>query len=141
MFDRCIYFNGNALVRTLNRIWEEAFQEFGLSPAHAYLLRYVLANPGCTQRAIARARELSDSTVTRFIDVLVHKRLIVRQGTSQDKREILVYPTKQGQALQDRLEATGKMLYQRMRKILGATGFDGLVAGMRSARENISAID
>ena len=53
MFERCLYFNLNALTRRVNKIWGQAFQALGLSPSHAYLLRVVLATPGMTQQEIA----------------------------------------------------------------------------------------
>lgn len=139
MFDRCIYFNVNALTRAVNRLWEDAYQGFGLSPAHAYLLRYVLANPGCTQKAIARAMELSESTVTRFVDVLAAKQLIARETASHDQRETLIHPTEKGLLLREGLDATGLALFTQMREILGAAQFDALVSGMCSAREEIGA--
>lgn len=137
MFDRCVYFNSNALARAVNRIWEEAFSKYGLSPAHAYVLRYVLAKPGCTQKAIAQALDLSESTVTRFIDVLVTKHLLERKNAEQDRRASLVNPTEKGLALQNGLETTGQALYEGMQEMLGASRLDDLVAGMRNAREHI----
>lgn len=139
MFERCVYFNSNALARAVNRIWEEAFSKYGLSPAHAYVLRYVLVTPGCTQKAIAQALDLSESTVTRFIDALVVKHLLERKTAEQDRRESLVNPTEQGLALRDGLEATGQALYKEMQEMLGASRLDDLVAGMRTAREHIDA--
>lgn len=139
MFDRCIYFNCNALTRAINRIWEDAFGEYGLSPAHAYLLRYVLANPGGTQKAIATALDLSESTVTRFIDALVAKKLVLRETAGHDRRESLINPTEKGLAMREGLEATGQALYKQMRELLGTAHFDSLVGGIRTAREHIGA--
>jgi hypothetical protein len=39
MFDRCLYFNVNALARVVNKKWAEGFEQFDLSPAHGYMLR------------------------------------------------------------------------------------------------------
>ena len=33
MFERCLYFNINALARAVNQRWEKAYQAIGLSPA------------------------------------------------------------------------------------------------------------
>lgn len=139
MFDRCIYFNVSTLVRAITRIWEDAFAEFGLSPAHAYLLRYVLANPGQTQKSIADELELTQSTVTRFVDALVTRKLLVRGGSGANKREKIVNPTEKAESLRDGLEQTGQDLYKRMRKLLGPKNFDQLVGQVHAARDHIGA--
>jgi len=66
MFENCLYFNSNALARTVSRIWTEAYRPFDLSPPHAFLLRLVLARPGLMPRELANELSLSRSTVTRI---------------------------------------------------------------------------
>lgn len=141
MFDRCLYFNINVLTRAVNRIWEDSFQECGLSPAHAYILRYVLANPGQTQTAIARELQLSQSTVTRFVDALVHKRFVRRESGADDKRQSAVYPTDKACQLRARLEETGQALYQRMQQLIGPKKLISLVTELRAAHAQIGAPD
>ncbi|VAW65860.1 hypothetical protein MNBD_GAMMA08-1659, partial [hydrothermal vent metagenome] len=78
MFEKCIYFNSNALTRQINKIWDDAFKPFGLSPSHAYVLRLVLDQPGISMKQIAEELELAPSTVTRFIDSLINKKFLTR---------------------------------------------------------------
>ncbi len=52
MFEQCLYFNLNALTRRINRMWNDAFASMELSPAHAYLLRLVLDEPGLSPKQI-----------------------------------------------------------------------------------------
>ncbi|MFZ5660159.1 MAG: MarR family winged helix-turn-helix transcriptional regulator [Pseudomonadota bacterium] len=138
MFDRCLYFNLNVLTRTINRIWEEAFQRLGLSPSHAYLLRLVLSEPGITQKRVAQALGLAPSTVTRFVDALAAKGLLERGPNAADARESALYPTAAGQALEAELDATGQALFQRMRSTLGAERFDQLVTTLREAQAAVA---
>ncbi len=128
MFERCLYFNVNALARKVNAIWDQAFAEFELSPAHAYLLRLVLESPGITQTRIAEELRLEKSTVTRFIDALEHRRLLKR---SRSGRETMVNPTAQARKIQSRLNQTGEQLYQRMLANVGKTELAELVTGLR----------
>ncbi|MEW6612024.1 MarR family transcriptional regulator [Thermithiobacillus tepidarius DSM 3134] len=138
MFDCCLYFNLNVLTRTINRIWEEAFQRLGLSPSHAYLLRLVLGEPGITQKRVAQALGLAPSTVTRFVDALAAKGLLERGPNAADARESALYPTAAGQALEAELDATGQALFQRMRSTLGAERFDQLVTTLREAQAAVA---
>ena len=86
MFERCIYFNTNALARKLNALWDEGFAEFGLTPSQGYLLRLVLANPGMTQQSISQELQLNKSTVTRFVNQLEKKSLLQRTSSEGDQR-------------------------------------------------------
>jgi len=130
MFERCLYFNLNALTRKVNKIWEQAFQEYGLSPAHAYLLRLVLANPGITQTGIATELKLEKSTVTRFVEALEAKGYLLRNKSG---REQLVFPAKMAKAIGAQLEQEGNALYRRMIKNLGNDALIQLVADLRDA--------
>lgn len=132
MFERCLYFNTNALARKLNATWENAFGKVGLSPSHAYLLRAVLKKPGVTQQELAKEMNLNKSTVTRFIEVLEKKNLLVRKSSSQDQREKLIHPSAQAIEMSDQLEALGNELYTSMCELIGN---DSLEMFVNSARE------
>ena len=135
MFERCLYFNVNALARRVNTIWDEAFSEFDLSPAHAYLLRLLLETPGLTQTQITRELKLEKSTVTRFVTVLEAKLLLSRD---RQGREVLVYPTAKAYGLQERLNTKGDALYQEMIKALGKAKLTGLVGSMRQSGTDLN---
>jgi DNA-binding MarR family transcriptional regulator len=138
MFERCLYFNVNALTRAVNRIWDEAFAEFELSPAHAYLLRLVLDKPGLTPKQISEELKLEKSTVSRFLDVLAKKAFIIRkQGVSGDAREQGIYPTKKAEKIAVRLEAKGNQLYQSMINNIGKAELTNLVKELRNTESNI----
>lgn len=128
MFERCLYFNLNALTRKVNKIWDQAFQEFGLSPAHAYLLRVVLVNPGITQQGIAAELKLEKSTVTRFVEALEEKGYLLRNKSG---REQFVFPTEAAKTIGERLEQQGNALYRRMTESLGKGALAQLVGELR----------
>lgn len=134
MFDRCLYFNINHLAWVVNRKWDEAFKEFGLSTAHAYLLRVVLANPGIAQKEIGSILQLNKSTITRFVDALEGKGLIRRATLNDaDAREQGIVPSAKALQLHEALERTGQSLYAEMQKRLGKAEFQQLVALAREA--------
>ncbi len=138
MFDRCLYFNVNALARVVNKKWAKAFEPYGLSPAHAYMLRAVLANPGISQKQLAEELRLEKSTITRFVDALQEKKLLIRKkGDTGDARELSIYATQQAKAMQTELEALGNSLYQTMVSNLGAENLKRLVAMLRESAQKI----
>lgn len=138
MFDRCLYFNINALTRLVNKQWNEAFETLGLSPAHGYLLRVVLAEPGISQKHLAAELRLEKSTVTRFIDVLEKKDLVLRNKTATaDGRELNIYPTAAAEAMHVSLEGLGEKLYQSMVTKIGKEPLEQLVQELRSNASKI----
>lgn len=128
MFERCLYFNINALSREVNKIWAEVFDQFDLSPAHAYLLRLVLENPGITQQAICGQLKLEKSTVTRFVVSLETRGYLFRQKSG---RQQLVYATKFSQTIQKDLQTQGDKLYKQMLERLGKAPMSNLVKDLR----------
>ena len=134
MFERCLYFNLNALTRKVNRIWESEFRQTGLSAPHAYVMRLVLSEPGISQKQLAEELYLDPSTVTRFVDALAERQLVRRDTSNTDRRSAAVLPTAEGKKLQKKLEKIGEGLFQAMRTRLGDKHFQELVSALREAR-------
>jgi DNA-binding MarR family transcriptional regulator len=138
MFERCLYFNINALTRAVNAIWNDAFSEFGLSPAHAYLLRLVLSDPGLTPKQISLELKLEKSTVTRFIDALVKKGFIIRKkGIKEDARKQSIYPTQASTKISEQLEEKGNHLYQQMLNKIGKPELISIVKQLNNTEAKI----
>lgn len=138
MFDRCLYFNINHLAWVVNRKWDQAFKRFGLSSAHAYLLRVVLANPELTQREVGDILLLDKSTITRFVNALESKGLVRRTSPSgADAREQRVAPTARALKMHALIEQAGQDLYSEMQDKLGKTEFQQLVSLARVAVNNL----
>ncbi|HHJ34223.1 MAG TPA: MarR family transcriptional regulator [Gammaproteobacteria bacterium] len=137
MFERCLYFNVNALARRVNGIWDEAFAEFDLSPSHAYLLRLLLETPGLTQSQITRELKLEKSTITRFITALENKQLLSRE---RQGREVRVFPTAKAQKIQQQLNTTGDALYQKMMDSLGRQNLAKIVNVLRETGHNLAKV-
>jgi DNA-binding MarR family transcriptional regulator len=136
MFEQCIYFNSNKLVRKINRIWEKAYMEVALSPAHAYLLRAVLKRPGCRLSDLAENLSLAPSTVTRFVEALVARGLLEKYRGG-DGREYRLRPTATALEIKDRLEAIGDSLTRKMCQVIGAAALNDLVETLRETEWKI----
>ncbi len=138
MFDRCLYFNVNALARVVNKKWAKAFEQYNLSPAHGYMLRTVLSNPGILQWQLAYELRLEKSTITRFVDALQKKGFIVRKKvTSGDAREQSIFATGKGKKIQKKLEDLGENLYQTMVSEIGEENLKLLVGQLRESTKKI----
>jgi len=131
MFERCLFFNSNGLVRKLNRIWDDAYKESGLSAPHAYMLRMIAAKPNLMQKEIAQQLQLEKSTITRFTNILIEKGLIAKQGTEDGRKNTLVASAK-GKKLASKLNKIGDGLYKKMKNQLGDKQFEQVVKQIKS---------
>jgi len=132
MFDRCLYFNTNHLARTVGKIWRDAFDQVGLAPAHAYLIRLVLQQPGIAQREISNELNLEKSTITRFIDKMVDQGYLQRQSThSSNTKAQNIFPTNKAKNISDQLEEIGNSLFEKVGNTVGASTRDQLVKNIK----------
>ncbi len=132
MFERCLYFNLNALARRVNRVWDKAFADLELSPAHAYLLRLVLSRPGISQREIAVELRLDKSTVTRFIDAMEERGYLKRTRVDREQN---IMPTRAATGIAGELNRRGDALYRQMTAAIGKTALVRLVGQLRDTGE------
>lgn len=137
MFEECLYFNSNALARTVTCVWAEAYKPFGLSPSHAFMLRVILAKPGLMPNELAKELSLSRSTVTRFLDSLEKRNFLIRKMAIQDGRKVQIYPTKTAINIHDKLDQTGKDLSKLMGEIIGKDDLSQTISKLRNLQRTL----
>ncbi len=116
-FSKCLYFSTGALARKVEKIAVENWKKIDLAPSHAYLLMMVLDNPGVQPGAIAEEMQLSPSTITRLIEKLEDKKLLVR---TTEGKVTNVYPTPKGRELLPKMKTCMNDFYTTYTEILGA---------------------
>ncbi len=115
-FNKCLYFSTNALARKVEKLAIEKWKLIDLSPSHAYLLTVVLDMPGIQPGAIAEEMQLTPSTITRLIEKLEEKKLVMR--TSEGK-STNVYPTPKGKELIPKMKICREEFTKAYTDILG----------------------
>jgi DNA-binding MarR family transcriptional regulator len=95
-YSQCFYFTANSLARKIEKLAQKIWKKVDLSPSHAYLLLTVLDEPGIQPGLLSDHLQLTPSTVTRLIEKLEEKKLVVR--TSEGKITNL-YPTPKAKEL------------------------------------------
>jgi MarR family transcriptional regulator, temperature-dependent positive regulator of motility len=137
MFEHCLYFNTAATARVLEREWAKAFAPFDLTPPQAFMLRYVLEHPGVLQSELASALTVSRPTATRLLDGLEEKLLLNRRTPPGDARTVEIYPTAAAVALRDGLNAASSQVTRQLKRALGTSVFDDVVAQLRAVRSAV----
>lgn len=115
-FQNCMYFASSQLHRAISRMAEDEFIRAGLSPTYAYLLMAVHDKPGITQKELGETLHVAPSTVTRFIEKLVHKGLVNTQSVGKMSH---VQLTELGKERIETIREAWKILYRRYSEILG----------------------
>ena len=131
----CLYFTANSLARIITRMADDEFRPTGLSPSHAFLMMLVNDNPGIGQKELCEQLHLAPSTVTRFVDALVHKGFLTRQTDGKASR---VHATSEGANLRQPIEDAWKRLHQRYAKVLGLRNGDKLTAMIDAASNQLN---
>ncbi len=114
--ESCLFFNTNALSRYLLKLAEKEFKHLDLSPAHASLLLLVYDTPGISPKQLSCHLHLTPSTITRFIDSLEKKKLVVRKAKG---KSALITASDKGLELKRSIALSYKKLYLKYTKILG----------------------
>lgn len=99
-YAQCLYFTTSALARKVEKMATESWKPVGLSPSHAYLLLGVLEEPGIQPTVLADHLQLQPSTITRLLDKLEEKKLVVR---TVEGRLTNVYPTPKAKEIQPKM--------------------------------------
>ncbi|PMS16150.1 MarR family transcriptional regulator [Trinickia dabaoshanensis] len=137
MFDHCLYFNSASLARLVEREWTAAYAAFDLTPAQGFVLRVVLAKPGCLGSEVADVLGISRPTATRLIDNLCVKELVTRRRAETDGREWQLEPTESGKLIGDPLNQASARIAKSLRQRIGSTLFDATVTDIRAVRESL----
>ena len=116
-FNQCLYFSANALARKVEKLAKESWKAIGLSPSHAYLLLLVLEQPGVQPGEIAAEIQLTPSTITRLIEKLEEKKLLIR---TTEGKVTNVYGTPKAKALYPKMKSCLDDFFRQCNEILGA---------------------
>ncbi len=115
-YGACLLFAANALARAITAMGEEEFGKLGLAHSHAYLLREVVNQPGVTPSHLSETLHLTPSTITRLVEKLEQKQLVVR---ATEGKNTLVRPTQTGIDLYPAMLAAWDRLWDRYSAMLG----------------------
>ena len=115
-YAQCLYFTSAALARKVEKLAVESWKKVDLSPSHAYLLITVLEEPGMQPTILSEHLQLQPSTITRLIEKLEEKKLVVR--TSEGKITN-VYPTPKAKEIQPKMNECMKEFFEKYSALLG----------------------
>lgn len=131
---QCLYFTANSLARKIEKLAIESWKEVNLPPSHAYLLMLIIEDAGIQPGALAGQMQLTPSTITRLIEKLEEKKLVVR---TTEGKTTNVYPTPKAKELLPKLNSCVKHFYEKYSNILGKEESARLVANMNKVSDKL----
>lgn len=135
-YAQCLYFTSAALARKVERLAIQIWKEVDLSPSHAYLLMTVLEEPGIQPSALSAELQLQPSTITRLLEKLEGKKLVVR--TTEGKQSN-VYPTSKAKVLQPKMKECVQQFSQQYAGLLGAAESNRFVQDMVKIADKLNS--
>lgn len=126
-YGMCLYFTSAALARKVEKLANESWKKVSLSPSHAYLLMAVLEEPGIQPSGLSSMLHLQPSTITRLIEKLEEKKLLVR---TTEGKITNVYPTPKAKELHPKMKECLNHFYQKYSLLLGKEESSRLVTDM-----------
>ncbi len=131
---KCMYFSSGALARRVEKLASRSWRPVGLSPSHAYLLMIAIDEPGIQPCDLSAELLLTPSTVTRLIEKLEEKKLVMR---SNEGKTTKVYPTPKAKALRPQLQECLKEFYESYSNILGKEESARLVQAINKVTDKL----
>lgn len=133
-YSECLYFTSSALQRKVEKLAIESLKKVNLPPSHGYLLLTVIEEPGIQPGALAEELQLTPSTITRFIEKLENKKLLIR---TTEGKITNVYPTPKAKELLPKMKECINHFYTQYSSILGKTESEKLIAGMGKVADKL----
>ncbi|MCG8564297.1 MAG: MarR family transcriptional regulator, partial [Desulfobacterales bacterium] len=127
--------NASAFSRQLLKLAENAFRPLKLSPAHASLLLQVYEMPGISPKDLSQKLHLTPSTITRFIDALVKRKLLRRKSKG---KTIEIHPTDRSLKLRGDVAMAYKELVISYTEVLGMETARELSTKIASATDKVA---
>lgn len=135
LLECCLYFTLNKFTRKFNLMADEIFKQTELAPNYAFAVMQIGDNPGILSSELAKILSLSPSTITRFVDKLIVKKLVKRE--IQGKNSYL-YLTGEGRELLKTIETSWWKLYNEYSEVIGEEEAKELTSYMNRLAEKFS---
>ncbi len=129
-----MYFSCSAFARKIEKIAVESWKPAELSPSHGYLLMTVIEAPGTQAGVLADHLQLQPSTITRLIEKLEEKKLVVR---ITEGKLTNVYPTTKGKEMLELLKTCVNNFHSSYCNVLGKEECSKMISNMNKLADKL----
>ena len=134
-FEDNLFFSVTSLARELSVIAESHFSTIGLTPSDALLMLVVNAKAGVQPTEISLKIKLAPSTITRMVEKLEKKNLLIRLSES---KYTYIHATEKGHQLFPAIVEIWQNVYAHFNNHLDAETTEKLIAQTSNVSKRIS---
>jgi len=131
-----MYFVSNSLARKMEKLAVNAWKPLDLSPSHAYLLMLAIENQGIQPTALSDELDLKPSTITRLLEKLEEKKLIIRAAEGKLTN---VYATPKAKNLYPKMKQCAAFFCENYLGVLGKEQSEKLVQSMNRIADKLES--
>ncbi|MFB4213485.1 MarR family winged helix-turn-helix transcriptional regulator [Shouchella sp. JSM 1781072] len=111
-FDESIGFMTAQTHRTMFRAFTAYLKTYGITPEQWTVIKRLHSHGDLPQKELAAVSEKDKATLTRIVDLLERKTIIVKRNNPEDKRSHYVSLTERGSTLYERILPGTEAFYQ-----------------------------
>lgn len=127
LLHRSLGFMLSVTSRKVTLLVAHRLKEYGISPEQWSVLYHIADRDAMLQKEIAERSGKDRPTVTRILDVLESKGLIVKKAGTSDRRSVHVYATDKGKELISATAAIEEAACNEIKDRLGAEPYEQLL--------------
>jgi len=106
MLDESLGFQLSRTARKISQLLANRFEPHGITTEQWAVLQRLAERDGVTQKELASRAEKDQTNMTRILDQLERKGLVVRRPNEEDRRSFLIFGTSKGDRLAAELAPT-----------------------------------
>jgi MarR family transcriptional regulator, transcriptional regulator for hemolysin len=99
-------------VKNIIRYLSVNIKNYDITPEQWTVLKRLSENAGINQKELANKAEKDQPTVTRILDILERKELVIKKKNEEDRRSFILFITDKGTALIEELTPVIEALWE-----------------------------
>lgn len=131
----------NKVERTIKKIHDRRFQEYGITVSQASLLHQLWQRDGMTQKEIQDKLSMRGASVSGLVDVLLKKGFIERKQDEEDARYKRLYLTEKGREIEGKTIRLMRSLDEEIMEGFSEEEAAMLICWMRKLQCNLERLD
>ncbi len=135
LFDACLYFKLNRMLRQMTLMADCAFSKHNVSSSHAYLMILIARKPKIGTVELSKELNLNPSTITRLVDKLVAQGYLLRM---KEGKRCEISCSKEGEILAKALHRTWNKFQKEMREKLGEDTYASMNVELQKIENKIN---
>ena len=136
--DHSIAYLAREITRIYTRNLQDAIAEHGILIGHYHFLRVLWEQDGITQRELANAVGMKESTTFTALAGMEKQGLLTRTRDSIDRRKMTIKLTDKGRGLKSKLIPIAKTVNDRPLTAFTPEQLSNLKTGLESLRNNLA---